>query len=85
MSTNPSQIMEATETFICEVNGERLWLYAHESRVASSHEVVRMHPTRFRPVEEGLAYEDEMATDNPGERRSRPVPRQRPATATKEA
>jgi hypothetical protein len=81
MSDNPAQIMEATEDFICEVNGERMLFHANESRVAASHPVVAVHPSRFRPVEENLAYTDEMATDNPGERRSRAVPRQRQAVA----
>jgi hypothetical protein len=61
-----------------------MWLYEGETRVAASHPVVRIHPTRFRPVEEGVTYTDEMATSNPGERRSRANPRQRALAAVKE-
>jgi hypothetical protein len=86
MSDNPSQIMEATENFVCEINGERMMLFARESRVAASHPVVAAYPNRFRPIEENLAYTDEMATDNPGERRNRARPARAAQTvAAKEA
>jgi hypothetical protein len=84
MTDNPSQVMIATEDFVCEIDGERLWFAMGLTRVAASHRAVQIYPTRFRPVEEGLSYDDEMATSNPGERRSRAVLRNRQAVAAKE-
>lgn len=68
---NPSRIMEATESFVCVIDGEQFMVHRGTTRVAASHALARVHPGRFAPVEKNLSYGDEMATENPGEQRAR--------------
>lgn len=74
------QVLEATEGFVCEINGERYIVNAGMTRIDASHELAAHYPQHFRPVEEGLSYQVEAATANPGETRDR----QRPATPSPE-
>lgn len=73
MSTNPRQILEATETFATDQAGELFVVFQGRTRVAAGHQLAKTFPDRFRPVEEGLSYpEVEEATDDPGRQRARP-------------
>lgn len=73
-ATNPSEILEATESFVCELGGERMFVNAGTTRIAASHQLAKSFPDRFRPIENGLSFQDETATATPGEKRSRAVP-----------
>jgi hypothetical protein len=70
---NPSQILEATESFATDDFGERITVHQGITRVTADHELAKRFPQYFRPVEEGLTYPPvEAATANPGEIRARP-------------
>lgn len=72
MADNPRQIMEATESFVAEVDGERFVVLQKLTRIAAEHPLAQAHPNRFRPIEGHLSYaESATATATPGER-SRP-------------
>lgn len=71
MSSNPSQVLEATEGFVCNIEGEQFIVNLGLTRVAASHPLAVHYPERFRPVEDSatyLAYDGAAtATDEPGE------------------
>lgn len=75
--TNPSGVMEATEGFAADIDGERVIVEAGTTRVEADHELVKRYPQFFKPLR--MSYGTEEATANPGERRSRP----KAATAAK--
>lgn len=65
MSDN--QIMEATDGFACEIDGERFIVNRTTTRVRADHKLVQQYPNMFRPVEDGLTYRDDAtATADPG-------------------
>lgn len=68
---SPTQILQASESFVCELDGERIFVNEGVTRVAANSAVAKAYPNRFRPIE--LSFpEDEAATAAPGERRVRP-------------
>ena len=63
-------VMEATESFHCEINGQRFTVMAGETRVAADDELVLAYPDKFKAL--GISFpEDEQATNAPGESRTR--------------
>lgn len=66
-----NQILEASESFVCEIKGERFMVNAGTTRVASGHALADAYPERFRPVEDGLSFGVEEATNEPGRPRAR--------------
>lgn len=66
------QVMVATESFACDIKGEHYIVHAGRTRVTSGHDLVRVHPTWFEPVQDRLTYQEtEEMTDEPGRRRGR--------------
>lgn len=79
---NPSAILEATESFVCEIDGQRYTVIAGITRIAAGTKLAQIHARNFKPIESGLSFpEDETATANPGEHRSRQGKRSEAATA----
>lgn len=78
MSNNPSAILEATETFVCDLNGERVAVHHGLTRVSASSDIAKAYPARFRPIEDSLSFSEETADANPGEHRTRSVPVEEP-------
>jgi hypothetical protein len=66
---NPSEVMEATENFVTDLNGEQVVILAGTTRVAADHELVKRYPDWFKPLE--LSYRSEDMTAEPGARRNR--------------
>jgi hypothetical protein len=83
-TANPSEILEATESFVTEINGERLFVNTGTTRIAASHALAKTFPDRFRPVENGLSFQEETATAGPDEKRARTTPSE-PAAVAPEA
>ena len=71
MSDN--DVLEARDSFVCDVGGRPYTVIAGVTRITSGHELNKHYPQHFRPVAEGLTYELEQATDNPEEVRNRPI------------
>jgi len=68
MPNNPDQILEATEGFVCDLDGERFVVQTMITRVHASHKLAKAYPTRFRPIEDDLSYVDDATTTNePGQ------------------
>lgn len=83
--TNPNQVLEATESFVCEIDGERFVVHARLTRIAASHKLAKAHPTRFQPVDQDLAYaEDATTTDEPGRQEGRARHTRAKAAATRD-
>lgn len=81
---SPNQVLEATESFVCELDGERFFVQARTTRIAADHKLAKAHPRYFRPVESGLAYaEDATMANEPGrsDGRSRTTRAKAPAIA----
>lgn len=79
-ATNPATVMEATESFVCDIDEERFFVHANQTRVAAEHPLVKRFPEHFRPLDgSDLTYQVEEATAEPG-RRSRPMRPHREAT-----
>ena len=84
-TANPRQILEATETFVCEIDGERFVVHANLTRIAASHKLAKAHPTHFRPVEDGLSYAEDATTEAvPGRQEGRSRTTRARAVATTE-
>jgi len=67
MPTNPDQILEATEGFVCEIDGERFVVQQMITRIHASHKLAKTYPQHFRPIEDDLSYvDDATATAEPG-------------------
>jgi hypothetical protein len=90
---DPDQVLEATEGFVCELDGQRFFVQPGTTRIAASHPLAKAHPTRFRPIQNDLTYADDAtSTELPGSTEGRSRTRQKaqtparsvPATATKE-
>ena len=69
---DPAQVMEATEGFVTDCNGERFVGVKGRTRVSANHPIVKQCPNFFSPVEPMARYTVEEMTANPGERRHRP-------------
>jgi hypothetical protein len=65
---NPSQVLEATESFVTMIGDKKIIVEQSLTRIAASHPLAQMHPTRFRPVEENLTYTDDATADAEPER-----------------
>lgn len=66
-----NQVMEATESFCTEVDGQRVMVTRGQTRVAGSHVLAQRFAHYFRPVR--ASYGVEEATDEPGVNRQRVV------------
>ena len=79
---NPSQILQAIEGFVCDLDGERYIVAEGVTRIAASHKLAKAYPSRFRPVEDNLSFADDAtATDEPGQTQGRARVRRTRATA----
>lgn len=80
--TNPDQILEATEGFVCDLDGERFVVQTLITRIHASHKLAKAYPQHFRPIDEDLSYVDDATAEaEPGQVQGRArVSRQR-ATA----
>lgn len=72
MSTGTRRVLQAKESFHCELDGQRYAVMAGQTRVSADHVLALNYPEWFEDL--NLSFpEDEMATDNPGEARRRPM------------
>jgi hypothetical protein len=86
MTDHPDQVLEATEGFVCELEGRRYFVQPGTTRVAASHILARTYPTRFRRVGNDLTYaEDATTSQDPGSTEGRArSSRAKATTAAKE-
>jgi hypothetical protein len=72
MADSAVEVMEATDGFVTDIDGERYIVNKGTTRVSSGHILVQRYPHLFKSVSQDLSFGDEMATENPGEQRQRP-------------
>lgn len=62
-------VLVATETFTCEVDGETYMVHKDRTRVRADHPLAKANEDRFKPVDLSTHYDIEQATAAPGEKR----------------
>lgn len=62
-------VFVATETFMCEIDGEQIVVQRGETRVRSGHKLLSKYRGYFQPAEMGVHFDVEQATAAPGEKR----------------
>jgi hypothetical protein len=73
MAGSAAEVMEATDGFVTDIDGERYIVNRGTTRVAANHILVQRYPNMFRSVSEGLSFTEETADVTPGEQRERPA------------
>lgn len=72
MAQKSSGIYVATTSFACEIDGYPVNV-SHGERVREGHDLLRLYPQAFEPLEAGrVHYDVEQATAAPGEKRGTP-------------
>lgn len=67
----PTRVLQATQSFVCMIEGRQYVVNEGQTRVSADHELVKHHPRNFAPVENNLSFQEETATRDPGEHRAR--------------
>jgi len=71
MARSKSDIFVATESFACEIDGERYNVNAGE-RVREGHALLKVAPASFERISDQVVHYDvEQASAAPGEKRAR--------------
>ena len=66
----PGKVYVATTTFATDVDGVPIVVHKDRDRVREGHPLLASNPQNFREVEEGVTYDVEDATADPGTTRA---------------
>lgn len=66
-------IYVATETFVCEIDGQQEVIRGGMTRVRGGHALLRAYPQYFQRTDTGVHFEVEQMTAAPGEKRGAPT------------
>lgn len=69
-----STVHVATVTFMCDIDGEQIWVEKGKTRVRQGHPLLTRYSDSFQPVDTGVHFDVEQATAAPGELRGDPPP-----------